>query len=200
MRAWRLWIGCALAGVMLLPGVASAERGTVWLSADIKSPKGRAEIKLPLEWLAATRTPESPTLRVSGVRIDCIDLWKKYQTLPAGESRKVEEGTTKEGERYIVNIVSNTPALKPADGKVRILSRDEKGKDTEVGFPLSFAKALDGITKLVPNWINDDDAKQLESDGLSLSGPVEFTKLADYGPFLALDARDGTSRVTIRIE
>ena len=179
---------------------ALAERGTVWLAADIKSPKGRAEIKLPLEWLAATRTPDSPTLRVSGVRIDCIALWKKYEALAAGETRQVEEGTTKEGERYIVSVVSNTPALKPADGKVRILNRDEHGKDTEVGFPLSFAKALDGLTKLMPNWIDDDDARELEADGLSLSGPVEFTKLADYGPFLALDARDGTSRVTIRIE
>lgn len=191
---------CALAVLISSAGAVFAGPGTVWLAADIKSPTGRAEIKLPLEWLASTRSAEAPALRISGVRIDCIWLWEKYQALPAGEARRVDEGTTKEGERFVVNVVSETPAPKPADGKVRILSRDQHGKDTEVGFPLSFARALDGIAKMVPNWIDDDDAKQLEEDGLSLSGPVEFTKLAAYGPFLALDARDGTSRVTIRIE
>jgi hypothetical protein len=200
MRIPGFVIGCVAAAILVLAGAAAAERGTIWLTADIKSPKGRAEIRLPLEWLASTRTSERPTLRVGGVRLDCLELWRKYESLPAGESRDVEDGMTKEGEHYVVRVASDIPAAKPADGKVRILNRDESGKDTEVGFPLSFAKVLDGITNLVPNWIDDDEAKELESDGLSLSGDIEFTRLADYGPFTALDARDAKSRVRIRIE
>jgi len=191
---------CAAAVVLALGGDAAADNGVAWLSADIRSADGRAEIRLPLQWLASTRNAEHPTLSVGGVRIDCVGLWNKYGTLPAGEIREIEKGTSESGETYLIRVVSDKPAPAPAEGKVRILNRDENGKNTEVGFPLSFAKFLDGIAEFVPQWMDDDDIGELESQGFSLSGSVELVKLGDYGPFTALDARDAKSRVRIQIE
>jgi hypothetical protein len=190
---------CIFVGLSFLVGTAAAAGGTVWLTADIRSAQGRAEIRLPLEWLAGTRTKEEPTLRVGDVRIDCIELWNQYRDLAVGQKRLVLEGTTEQDEKYTVDVVSDPPAP-AATGKVRILNRDENGKETEVGFPLSFAKVLDGLSKIVPHWLDDDDESNLEKQGLSLSGNVEFTKLADYGAFTALDARDAKSRVRVTIE
>jgi len=196
------WLALAAGIVSIIVAIAApagASPGTVWMTADIKSPQGRAEIRLPLEWLAATRTAEQPSLRVGGVRLDCVEMWQLYQGLPTGESRLVTEGITKDDERYLVKVVSETPAS-PATGKVRILNRDENGKETEVGFPLSFAKVLDGLSKVVPHWLDDDDRESIEGEGFSLSGDVEFTRLAEYGTFTVLDARDAKSRVRIWIE
>lgn len=195
---WSAMAAGVVSSLLVLAG-AAAGNATVWLTADVWSAQGKAEIRLPLEWLAATRTAKEPTLRISGVRIDCVELWNMHRGLAAGEKRLVIEGVTKEDERYLVHVVSETPAP-GASGKVRILNRDENGKETEIGFPLSFAKVLDGLAKVVPQWLDDDDRGEIEGQGFSLSGDVEFSKLADYGAFTVLDARDAKSRVRIWIE
>jgi hypothetical protein len=190
----------AAAGFLALPTQAAAqEAAVVWLTAEVRSAEGRADIRLPLQWLAESRPEGNPTLRIREVRLDCAELWATYRGLAVGETREVASGVTEDKTRYVVHAESLAPDAKSAEGKVRIVSRDENGREVDVRFPLSVAKVLDGISRLFPQW-DMDSAVEDDESGFSLSGPMEFTKLGDYGRFTFLEARDKNSRVRVTIE
>jgi hypothetical protein len=199
MRAIRSRWLVFVAAMLAIPIAALADAGTVWLTGTIEGNGDAGRFRIPLEWLAAVNDQEGDTIRVEDVTVDVAGLWKTYRELPAGESRRVEKGISKKGNAYDVHVVSETPARTKARGKVRILNRDEKGKVTDIGFPLD----IPGLIQTIANSLVhiEGGESKITVDSVSLNNPADLRKLADYGPFTFFEGTErDSSRVKIWIE
>ncbi len=187
------------AATFAIPFSARADAGTVWLTGTIAGQGDAGRFRIPLEWLAAVDNQKADTIRVEDVAINAAELWKSFRDLPAGESRRIEKGISKEGKAYEVQVVSATPNRTNAKGKVRFLSRDEKGKVTDIGFPLD----IPGLIQTIANSLVRIEGGQskITANSVSLNNPADIRKLGDYGPFTFFQGTEkDSSRVKIWIE
>jgi hypothetical protein len=185
--------------MLAIPFAVFAETGTVWLTGTIDGRGEEGRFRIPLEWLAAADNQGADTIRVEDVTVDAVELWRTYRDLPAGEFRPVEKGLTKDGKAYEVQVVSETPNPTKAQGKVRILSRDAKGKVTDIGFPLDIPGLIQSIASSLIR-IEGGESK-ITANSVALNNPADLRRLADYGPFTFFEGGEkDSSRVKIWIE
>ncbi len=176
MRSIRFRPLVIAAAMLAIPFVALADAGTVWLTGTIDGNGDAGRFRIPLEWLAAVDNEKADTIRVEDVTINAVELWKTYRDLPAGESRQVEKGVSKEGSAYDVHVVSEAPTRTKAKGKVRILSRDAKGKTTDIGFPLD----IPGLIQTIANSLVriEGGESKITANSVSMNNPGDLRKLA----------------------
>lgn len=198
-RAFVLAFLFSLAALCAAPIHARAEEGTVWLTGTIDGKGETGRFRIPLEWLAAVDNEKADTIRVEDVVVNAAELWKTYKTLPAGESKQVEKGVSKDGTAYEVFVISDKPATTKATGKVRILNKDAKGKVTDIGFPLD----IPGLIQTIANTLFRVEGGQskITAHSINMNNPADLTRLADYGPFVFFEGGEAdSSHVKIWIE
>lgn len=193
-----LILGPALAaGQGQTPAGATDSRGVVWMVCDV-SGKSLATIRLPLEWLAAC--DEKGTIHIEGSEpIRCAELWDTYKDLPIGESREIRRAVDREGEPYVLTVESIPRSRDRAQGRVHIVNRNDRGKKTDIAFPLDLPKLLEVAANVFSGFLGGDTTHVRIRD-VSIAGTPDLKKLADYGRFVFLDSLDPDSsavRITI---
>jgi hypothetical protein len=185
--------------LLAAPVPAHAGESTVWLTGTIEGKGEAGRFKIPLEWLAAVDNEQADTIRVEEVVVNAAELWKTYKTLPVGESKQIEKGVSKDGKAYEVFVVSEKPSTTKAVGKVRIVSKDAKGKVTDIGFPLD----IPGLIQTIANALFRVEGGQskITAHSVSMNNPADLTRLGDYGPFVFFEGGEtDSSHVKIWIE
>jgi len=178
---------------------AGSTPGVVWLTCET-SGKDQTNIRLPLKWLAAVeRQQKDRSIKIEDVRLNCGELWDNYKDMPVGETHQIRKDVDKDGEPYVLRVVSVPFARDRALGKVHIVSRDKKGEKTDIAFPLDIPKLVESIVSLFTGFFGGDAAR-IDVGGITIAGPADLKKLADYGRFVFLesvDADSSTVRITI---
>jgi hypothetical protein len=200
-----LTVGAALAadgesGTVAAPTSdnTTATSGVVWLTCEV-SGKSRANLKLPLEWLAACDRKGTIKLE-DDIPIDAVGLWAEHKDLAVGETREIKRGKDKDGDPYVLHVVSVARQRDRARGKVHIVSLDDKGKKTDIAFPLDIPKLIENIANVFTEFFGTDTVK-INVHDLTIGDPADLKKLADYGRFVFLDSVDpDSSAVRITIE
>lgn len=201
------WRSCLalpiLLAFLLQPAGARAESGVVWLTASSQGDSENVRIRIPLEWMANADRDGHSNIRFDEETVDCTALWLEHKDLPAGESREVRHGVTKDGEAYAVDVVSEKPSSRRAAGKIHILSYDREGESTDIRFPLDVTGFFQQLGSFVGSFFGVESSmhKTTKSRGIDADGIGDLKKLADYGPFVFLESNetDG-SKVRISLE
>jgi len=180
--------------------VSAADRGVVWLTGVVDDKDSHTTFRLPLEWLAAVDAKGHTEIKIEDVQIRCTDLWKEYRDLPIGESREVDRGVDEgDSSRYVLHVASDAPARERALGKIHILSREKDGGTTDIQFPLDLPKLVERLVGVVAGFFGRE-APEIKTGDVTITGPADLRRLADYGPFTALESVDlDSSRVRISI-
>jgi hypothetical protein len=200
--SFALLVLLAAGSLVVGPSRAHAETGdaarVVWMVCDV-SGKSQVTVRLPLEWLAAC--DRKGTIRIEdGEPLHCAELWNQYKGLGVGESREVRHAVDKEGEPYVLRVESLPPLRDRAQGRVHIVTKDERGKKVDIAFPLDLPKLVETIANVFAGFFGGDSAR-VQINDLSISNPADLKRLADYGRFVFLDTADpDSSAVRITIE
>ncbi|MBD3162627.1 MAG: hypothetical protein GF346_09680 [Candidatus Eisenbacteria bacterium] len=196
-----MWAFVLVLAALAVAGAAvAADSTTVWLKIDSESERQTVRFSGPLEWLATAGWDADADRRITveGIRLDLRRLWRTHRDLAAGEEREIDRGITEQGEPYVVRVTGAPDAQRPAEGKMRIMIRDEEDEVTDLRFPLNVASFLTSLLGSFPLFGQVEEEEQRRIRDFPPFRALEA--LDAYGPFVLFEVTDVKPRARIAIE